>query len=532
LNTIFLLITMQILQKNLFRALCFLVLFVSGHVDAQTAYGISRTQTFVINQTTGVATTPVTSPNGNDYAAQIGYESSAMAVSPLNGLLYMIERTATTTPRFATWNPSTGVATSIGTAGTVGADILRSTFCPDGRWYVSGNGVGGGTAAEIYELNPSTGAIVRTLNINALPQAGSGDIVCVSDGRMYISAQAVTGTAPYQLFVLTAAQLTTGGSQTVALLGDLGVANASQPNGLTEVTNNVGNCVSPCLFASGTPNAQQIWTINTSTGVAQTLTTASGAGMVDLSREFPRDISVNKNVTPTAALQGRTLTYTINVVNSGPAVAGSVTVVDLLNAGFINVPAASWTCTVVTAGSVTALTTACGAASGTGNVNTFANLSINSAVRYIITAPLLPTATGTVTNSVSANLTGTTFDPTTTNNVVTVTSTVAAATNLDITKTDNITAVGAGQTNSYTITVSNFGPANAPNAVVKDTTSAGLTCIAATCVVVSGTATCPAGTPAALMTALLSPSGVTLPTFNSGAVVRFNTTCTVNATGQ
>ena len=521
------------LQKIIHTAatslVCLSAILFFSPASAQTAYGISRTQTFVINPATGAATTPITSPNGNNYAAQVGYESSALAVSPLNGLLYVIERTATTTPRFATWNPATGVATSIGATGTVGADILRSTFCPDGRWYVAGNGTGAGTAAEIYELNPGTGAVIRTLNISALPQSGSGDIACVSDGTMYIGAQSVGTGTPYQLFKLTAAQVSAGGAQAATLIGDLGIANASAPNGLTEVTGNVGNCVSPCLLMSGTPAGQAIYTINASTGAAQTLTIASGAGLVDLSREFPRDISVSKSVTPTTALQGRTLTYTINVVNGGPAVAGSVTVADTLDPAFINVPNASWTCSVIAAGAATALVTACGSASGTGNLASTVNLSINSTVQFVITAPLLTSATGTVSNAVSATLIGTTFDSSIANNAVTITSNVTPAANLSVSKTNGVTSLQAGSTTSYTITVANLGPANAPDTVLTDTATPGLNCTAVTCAVTSGTATCPAPL---TITALQGAGLVITPTFNASSALSFVVTCGVTATGQ
>lgn len=500
-----------------------------GHANAQIAYGISRTQTFVINPTTGAATTPVTSPNGNNYAAQVGYESSAMAVSPLNGFLYMIERTTTTTPRFTTWNPATGVATNIGATGVVGANILRSTFCPDGRWYVAGNGTGAGTAAEIYQLNPASGAIVRTLNISALPQSGSGDIVCVNDGTMFIGAQSLDTGTPYQLFKLTAAQLSAGGAQAAALVGNMGIANAAAPNGLAEVTNNVGNCVSPCLIASGTPAGQAIYTVNTSTGAAQTLTTASGAGLVDLSREFPRDVSVTKNVTPTIALQGQTVTYTINVANGGPAVAGSVTVADTLDPAFINVSAVTWTCSVIAAGAATALTTACSSATGIGNLNTTVNLSINSTVQFVITAPLLSSATGTISNAVSASLTGTTFDSSLANNAITITSNVTPAANLTITKTNAVTSLTAGSTTSYTITVANLGPANAPNSVLTDPVSPGLNCTSVTCSVTAGTASCPSP----LTIGALQGAGLIIaPTFNAGSTLSFVVTCGVTATGQ
>jgi uncharacterized repeat protein (TIGR01451 family) len=105
--------------------------------------------------------------------------------------------------------------------------------------------------------------------------------------------------------------------------------------------------------------------------------------------------------------------------------------------------------------------------------------------------------------------------------------------NLSITKTDAITTVKAGKTTTYTITVANTGPGNAPNTLVKDPVAAGLNCKAATCAVTAGTAACPSPTPtpAALMTTLQT-TGATLTSFNAGATVTFSVTCDVTATGQ
>lgn len=530
LNTIYLLNFMQTFYKSLLRALCLMTLVVSGHAISQTAYGISRTQTFVIDQTTGAATTPVTTPNGNNYAAQIGYESSALAVSPINGLLYMVERTATTTPRFATWNPTTGIATNIGTTGVVGADILRSTFCPDGRWYVSGNGTGGGTAAEVYQLNPSTGAIIRTLNLSGLPQSGSGDIVCTSNGTMYISAQSITGTLPYQLFSLTPAQLTAGGAQAVALIGDLGVDNAGQPNGLVEVTNNTGNCVSPCLLASGTPLGQTIWSINTSTGAAQTLTTTSGAGMVDLSREFPRNISIQKSVTPTTAIQGTaTVTYTLIVRNPGPAVAANITVIDPLPATGVNVASTTWACSITAPGATTAVTSACAAPTGTGVLNTTVSLSIGGTAQIVISAPAQSTFFGTLSNTATASVASNTFDSSTANNIATTSSTITPATNLGVTKTDGVLTAVAGSTNSYTVTFTNSGPGNGAGSVIKDLPAAGLSNCSVTACTGTGTPTtavCPAP-----LNNLLSAGGATVLTFPANTSLIYTVQCGITATG-
>jgi uncharacterized repeat protein (TIGR01451 family) len=508
---------------------CTVLALTAGLAQAQVAYGISRTQTFIINPATGAATAPAVS---NNYAAQVGYESSAMAVSPINGLLYMIERTTSTLPRIAAWNPATGTAVNLGaTASAITGNILRSTFCPDGRWYIAGNGSAGGAGFEMYQINPDTRALVRTITVSNIPTAGSGDISCVSNGTMYVlAASDGTATGIYRLYSLTAAQMNTGGTQAAAVVGALNVSANDAPNGLVEVPDGSAGCTtSPCLFASGTPNGQLIWRVNSSTGAATTVTTASGANLVDLSREFPRDVSGSKTATPTVALQGRTLTYTVRAANSGPAVAGSVTVADTLNPAVFNVAASTWTCAVTNAGATTAVTTACGAASGTGNINSYANLSINGSVSYTITAPLLSTFTGTATNTVAITLTGTTVDVTPSNNTVTVTSTVSPAATLTIAKTNAVGTLTAGQTTSYTITVINSGPGNATNTVVADPATTGLSCTAVTCSVASGAAVCPVAP--ALSIANLQGSGVTVATFPANSSLDFVVTCSVTATG-
>ena len=510
------------------RLSCAALLLMAGVAQAQVAYGISRTQTFIINPTTGAATAPAVA---NNYAAQVGYESSAMAVSPINGLLYLIERTASTSPRIATWDPTTGTATNLGaTASVITADILRSTFCPDGRWYIAGNGSAGGAGFEMYQIDPNTRALQRTIVVSNVPTFGSGDISCVSNGDMYILAASDNTTAAiYRLYRLTAAQMTTGGTLASTVVGALNVDAINAPNGLVEVSAAPAGCASPCLLSSGTPNGQVIYTVNSSTGAATTLTTASGAGLVDLSREFARDVSGSKTATPTVALQGRTLTYTVRAANSGPAVAGSVTIADTLNPAVFNVAASTWTCAVTSAGATTAVTTACGATSGTGNINSYANLSINGSVSYTITAPLLSTFTGTATNTVAITLTGTTVDVTPSNNTVTVTSTVGPAATITIAKTNATGTLTAGQTTSYTITVTNSGPGNATNTVVTDPVTTGLSCTTVTCNVASGAAVCPVAP--ALSIANLQGAGVTVGTFPANSSLNFQVGCTVTATG-
>lgn len=106
---------------------------------------------------------------------------------------------------------------------------------------------------------------------------------------------------------------------------------------------------------------------------------------------------------------------------------------------------------------------------------------------------------------------------------------ITPAVNLAVTKTNNITTLQAGQTTSYTITVSNLGPSTATNALLTDPARTGLSCTTVACSGFAGAATCP---PAGSVTiANLQGSGIpiTVPRFSS---VSFSLRCNVTASGR
>jgi uncharacterized repeat protein (TIGR01451 family) len=518
------------LSSRLLRAVlpALLVVFTAltaSQSFAQTIYGIGSATAgaggvapfdtlYSINPANGAATVACT--------AIAGFTSAAIGVNNSDGLIYAFSQGAAPTTVRAI-NPSTcAVTTPPNLALTLGT-IIRAASCPDGRFYVMSN------TTQFFEITPSTGATVRTLTFTGLPAGGSGDFSCASNNVLYIIA--ADGTANYNLYSASAASFSavpSGSNVAVTDLGDVGLAGA--PNGIAEAPLGGTGCAAaptPCLVVS-TGATNQTWGINATSGVATSRGT-TGFVITDLSRSFPVDLSIVKSVTPTVALQGQTVVYTLNVSNLGPAAVGGTTVTDSLSAAFAS---ALWSCSVNTAGTATSVTTACGAASGTGNINTSASFSLGGSLIYRVTATLSSTFTGTATNVAVVAPPGGVVDPVPGNNVSTVTSTVSPATALSITKTNGTTTVVAGQTTSYTVTVSNLGPGNAPNSVVKDPVGAGLSCTAATCTVASGTATCPAGTPTALMTALQSGAGAIIPTFNAGSTINFLVTCGVTATGQ
>jgi uncharacterized repeat protein (TIGR01451 family) len=521
--------------KKLIQFACFATLFlVSTFTNAQVAWGVgfqntgagARTAVYSISPTTGVASTP-TVPNA------IPYESSAMAVSPINGFVYYIERTAgTSTPRFGTWDPNTGAAVNIGPTGTTAPDILRATFCPNGRFYIGAAGVAGATSPQIFEINAISGAVIRTITLTGAQASGSGDIVCTNNGDLYLlSGTATTAGATYTLYRVTSAQLSGAAATGASAITPATVGNSvpDAPNGIYETPTTLAGCAAspnPCLMVSGGV-VGLMYTFDSTSGAVNTLTTASGARFTDMSREFPRDVSISKSVTPTTAIQSsNVVTYTLIVRNPGPAVAGNIAVQDNLPSGVV-AASATWSCNILAPGDTTALVaSACASASGSGPLNTTVSLSIGGTAQFTIGVPLSSSFSGTLTNTASAILPGAAFDSNTANNFVTITSAVSPATNLSVTKTDGVLSTAAGSTTNYTVTFVNSGPGDGAGSVVKDVPSAGLSNCSVISCGVTGLAVCP--TP---ISNLLTVGGSTVATFPASSSLIYTVRCGVSATG-
>jgi uncharacterized repeat protein (TIGR01451 family) len=103
---------------------------------------------------------------------------------------------------------------------------------------------------------------------------------------------------------------------------------------------------------------------------------------------------------------------------------------------------------------------------------------------------------------------------------------------LSISKSSTPTGtVTAGTTLTYTITISNTGPAAANGSLLRDPVATGLSCSAVTCTSAIGT-TCAAAVPAASVTvANLQGSGIPISSFPSSSTLNFQVTCGVSATG-
>ncbi len=317
---------------------CIAAILMSTPLAAQTIYASgdpnsynattcagALTGIFTVNPTTGAATSVGT----------LQVASAALAVSPSDGLVYYFEA-AIANPRLYSWNPTGGVNTLRGTAtiplSAAGSGLIRLAFAPDGRLYAASND------NRIYEINPATGATIRTIT-PGIPVGGSGDMAFTSNGDLYVVANDTAGTI-YQLWKLTAAQVAAGGTQVATQIGtNLGAAlNNIAPNGFTEIPP-TGTCtVSPC-FAMSTGVTNTTYLVNGTTGAASVLGT-SGFCLTDLGRGFLANMTISKSNSRTSLQTGDTTVYSVVVTNTGPATVPYMTIQDPGAAGL--------TCTSVT----------------------------------------------------------------------------------------------------------------------------------------------------------------------------------------
>jgi uncharacterized repeat protein (TIGR01451 family) len=163
------------------------------------------------------------------------------------------------------------------------------------------------------------------------------------------------------------------------------------------------------------------------------------------------------NSGPAAAAPGDSVTYTLDVSNSGPSDAQNVSVDDPTPAG-LTFESASVPCSS-------------GFPCDLGNLASSGSTSID--VTFLIPSD----ANGSVTNTVS--IASDTADPNADNNSATIDTALQAEADLTVQKTGPETAT-AGESASYTLVVTNTGPSDAQNVLLEESAPAGLSLDAAT----------------------------------------------------
>lgn len=200
---------------------------------------------------------------------------------------------------------------------------------------------------------------------------------------------------------------------------------------------------------------------NPNNNSATTVLTVATAGQSDL--------SVTSTASPNPITDGNNITYTQFVTNNGPvATSGTATFTDAIPAGtsFVSFTVPSgWNCGTLPAVGATSGTITC----------TIASLPVNAGTPVafpLVVKALLGDPSGTaITNTANINVPCSSItDPNCGNNSASTTVVVASPTQayIGITKTASPEPVDQNTTLTYTIQITNNGPALAQNVVVND----------------------------------------------------------------
>jgi uncharacterized repeat protein (TIGR01451 family) len=242
------------------------------------------------------------------------------------------------------------------------------------------------------------------------------------------------------------------------------------------------------------------------------------------------NVRITKTDNRSTIAAGATNVYTVTISNLSPSVTATTAlftdpaVPNFIKGGITCTPSGLSQCTTPTA-SITVLNV-----EGAGL--TIPLIAPNSTVTFVISGTVTGAPGSTITNIATVAAIGF-IDSDPTNNEATDVTGITGNVNLSITKTNTVTALVAGTTTSYVITLTNTGPSNLVNGIFKDTPSAGLQCTSITCAA-TGPALCPNPGVAAgelSIANITSAGGVIIPSMIPTSSLRFTVNCNVTATG-
>jgi uncharacterized repeat protein (TIGR01451 family) len=334
---------------------------------------------------------------------------------------------------------------------------------------------GNNTTTISTPVAPSADLILtKTANPNPVTAGGavSYTVTISNNGASTATSVALTDVVPNQLNGVTV----TSPTMTCSL--------ASRTATCTLASLAPGN--SAVVTITGNVPAGQVGALTANTATVTSATTdpntANNTATVVTNVATIADLQVTKSVAPTSVDAGLPATWTVNVSNAGPSVAGSFDLVDTLPAGLTPTSA-------LIGGSPCAIVSQTVTCSSIG-------LGVGASVTVLVTTAVADgAAAGTVSNTAALS-NQTTTDPTASNNAATASLTVTQSADLTIAKAAITNPITPGLPATFTLTVDNAGPSDASGAVSTDALPTGYTLAPGTdsrCLLVASVVSCNLG---------------------------------------
>ena len=189
------------------------------------------------------------------------------------------------------------------------------------------------------------------------------------------------------------------------------------------------------------------------------------------------DLAVTMTDGVESYVPGQPLTYTITVTNHGPDAVTGATFTDAIPP---QISRWSWTC--VEAGGASGCTEAIGTTTG---YNATLDLPVGATITYTVVAQTHPSATTMLTNTAAISAPIGTDDSNPANNIAADENNATPEADLTLTSVADADFY-PNENLSYTITVSNHGPSDAANVVVRNTLPNEVTYVSANPAIASG----------------------------------------------